>query len=58
MREITQSCHKTERCTNVHVLTVVKIPRFHLNQNKADLYTARNVFQTIRVEDFRLVVFD
>ena len=58
MGEATQSCHKTERCTNVHVLTVVKIPRFHSNQNKADLCTARNVFQIIKVEDFRLVVFD
>jgi len=38
-------CHKTEKCTNVHVQIVVKIQKSLLNQNQIDLYIVKNVYQ-------------
>jgi hypothetical protein len=39
------------------VLIVAKTLKYLLNQEKADQFIAKNVFQNIEIEDFKLVSF-
>ena len=52
-------CHKTEKCTNVPVLTAKKKQKFLLNQKQTDQYIAKNVLpKNTKSRRFRLVSFD